>query len=124
MPRLLKAGLSEASVGTFIKRYVNAVAGGNLQDIPHASVGILDAADQGFRAGMSQAARLVYYVAVAFAATAVLLALCLPNMQQYLTDKVLAQTSSPQDLQQKRHMESSEGPIEERQSLVLEETES
>lgn len=92
--RLSTAGLSQASVVPFIKQYVEAVAGGNLQDIPQANATILAAANQGFQAGTTQAAQLVYYISIVFGAAAVGFCLCLPDMRRYMTDKVLVRSNS------------------------------
>lgn len=88
-PRLLKAGLPRSSLADFIKQYIDAVAGGNEQDIPQANAKILAAAEEGFRWGTSQGAQLVYYASIAFGAVAIGLAVCLPNMKPYMTDRVL-----------------------------------
>lgn len=93
-PRVSAAGLPQASIAPFIKQFIDAVAGGNLQNIPRESTAVIAAAHEGFRWGTTEASQLVYYVSVAFGAVATILALCLPNMKRYMTDKVLVRSKS------------------------------
>lgn len=93
-PLLSGAGLSPASIPSFIEAYVSAISDGDLQDLPRANASVQAAAEQGFQAGTAQAAQLVYYVSVAFGTVGIVFAICLPNMKRYLTDRVLVRSNS------------------------------
>lgn len=84
-PAVTAAGLPESSVAAFLGVLS---ASGNLTAVPGATGAVVVAGEAAYKLAKVQAYQTVFYSTLAFSGVAVILALCSPNVDDEMTEKV------------------------------------